>query len=75
MIIITYSFNLRFGIADFGFKKRNKVDFKSVYGLKESEELKYRLNGKLRVAGGNGLPVSLPFESEGQVTLPPSKDL
>jgi LEA14-like dessication related protein len=49
--------------------------FKSVYGLKESEELKYRLNGKLRVAGGNGLPVSLPFESEGQVTLPPSKDL
>jgi LEA14-like dessication related protein len=49
--------------------------FRSVYGLKDSEELKYRLNGKLRVAGGNGLPVSLPFESEGQVTLPPSKDL
>lgn len=44
--------------------------FRSVYGLKDSEELKYRLNGKLRVAGGNGLPVSLPFESEGQVTLP-----
>jgi len=49
--------------------------FKSVYGLKESEELKYRLNGKLRVAGVNGLPVSLPFESDGQVTLQPSKDL
>ena len=49
--------------------------FKSVYGLKESAELKYRLNGKLRVAGVNGLPVSLPFESDGQVTLQPSKDL
>ena len=48
--------------------------FKSVYGLKESEELKYRLNGKLRVAGNNMLPTTLPFESEGQVTLKPSKD-
>lgn len=48
--------------------------FKSIYGLKESEELKYRLNGKLRVAGNNMLPATLPFESEGQVTLNPSKD-
>jgi len=49
--------------------------FRSVYGLKDSEELQYRLSGKLRVSGNNMLPVSLPFESEGQVTLPPSKDL
>ena len=48
--------------------------FRSVYGLKDSEELKYRLNGKLRVSGNNMLPTTLPFESEGQVTLKPSKD-
>ena len=43
--------------------------FRSVYGLHESEELKYRLNGKLRVAGENTLATTLPFESEGVVTL------
>lgn len=48
--------------------------FRSVYGLKDSEELRYRLNGKLRVAGNNMLPTTLPFESEGQVTLKPFKD-
>lgn len=48
--------------------------FRSVYGLKDSEELKYRLTGKLRVSGANMLPTTLPFESEGQVTLNPSKD-
>jgi LEA14-like dessication related protein len=48
--------------------------FRSVYGLKDSEELKYRLTGKLRVSGSNMLPTTLPFESEGQVTLNPSKD-
>jgi LEA14-like dessication related protein len=48
--------------------------FRSVYGLKDSEELKYRLTGKLRVSGSNMLPTTLPFESEGKVTLNPSKD-
>jgi LEA14-like dessication related protein len=48
--------------------------FKSVYGLKESEELKYRLNGKISVSAGNNMmPTSLPFESEGQVSLKPPK--
>ena len=47
--------------------------FKSVYGLHESEELKYRLNGKLSVAGNNTLATTLPFESEGVVTLNDSK--
>ena len=37
--------------------------FKSVYGLQEAEELKYRLNGKVRVAGDNALATTLPFES------------
>ena len=49
--------------------------FKSVYGLKGSEELKYRLNGKISVSAGNNMmPTSLPFESEGQVSLKPPKD-
>jgi len=47
--------------------------FKSVYGLKDSEELKYRLTGKVRVSGNNMIPTSLPFESEGQVSLKPPK--
>ena len=48
--------------------------FKSVYGLKGSEELKYRLNGKISVSAGNNMmPTSLPFESEGQVSLKPPR--
>jgi LEA14-like dessication related protein len=47
--------------------------FRSVYGLHESEELKYRLNGKLSVAGDNTLATTLPFESKGVVTLNGSK--
>ena len=47
--------------------------FRSVYGLHESEELKYRLNGKLRVAGETTLATTLPFESKGVVTLDGSK--
>ena len=43
--------------------------FKSVYGLRESEELKYRLKGKLRVAAHNSMGVTLPFESKGAVML------
>ncbi|MEJ2282594.1 MAG: LEA type 2 family protein [Desulfobacterales bacterium] len=48
--------------------------FKSVYGLKASEELKYRLTGKIRVSGDNMISTSLPFESKGQVSLKPPKD-
>lgn len=47
---------------------------KSVVGIGKSEELKYRLRGKVRASGDNMLPATLPFESEGQVTLNPSKD-
>lgn len=47
--------------------------FKSAYGLKDSEAIKYRLNGKVRVSGKNMMATSLPFESEGQVTLKPQK--
>ena len=48
--------------------------FRSVYGLHDSEELQYRLNGKLRVAGDNTLATTLPFESEGVVNLDGSKE-
>jgi LEA14-like dessication related protein len=47
--------------------------FKSVYGLQESEELKYHLVGKVRVAGDTAIATTLPFESEGVVTLNGSK--
>jgi LEA14-like dessication related protein len=49
--------------------------FRSIYGLHESEELKYRLNGRLQVAGNNTLSTILPFESEGVVTLDGFKKL
>ena len=43
--------------------------FKSVYGLHGSEELHYRMKGKLRVSGDNALATTLPFESEGVLAL------
>ena len=49
--------------------------FRSVYGLHESEELKYRLNGKLRVSGDSTFATTLPFESAGEVTMNSSKEL
>jgi LEA14-like dessication related protein len=49
--------------------------FRSVYGLHESEELKYRLYGKLRVSGDSTFATTLPFESAGEVTMNSSKEL
>jgi len=42
---------------------------KGIHGLQKAVQLKYRLTGKLRVAGNNMISASLPFESEGQVKL------
>jgi LEA14-like dessication related protein len=47
---------------------------RSVVGLGEAEELKYRLQGKVKASGEHTLPVILPFESQGQVTLKPVKE-
>ena len=47
--------------------------FKSAYGLRDSEALKYRLTGKVRASGEGMMATSLPFESEGEVTLKPQK--
>jgi len=49
--------------------------FRGIYGLHESEQLSYRLRGKVRVTGSNMLSSTLPFESEGQVTLKGSEKL
>jgi LEA14-like dessication related protein len=42
---------------------------KGIHGLQKAEQLKYRLKGRLRVSGDNLMSTTLPFESEGQVTL------
>ena len=42
---------------------------KGIHGLQNAELLKYRLTGKLRVGRPNMMSTTLPFESEGQVTL------
>ena len=42
---------------------------KGIHGLHKTEKLAYRLKGKLRVAGESTASRTLPFESEGQVTL------
>jgi LEA14-like dessication related protein len=48
---------------------------KGIHGLQDAEQLKYRLKGKLRVGGQNMMSTTLPFESEGQVTLDASESL
>ena len=48
---------------------------KGFHRLHKAEKLAYRLNGKLRVTGDNLLTATLPFESEGQVTLPDTEKL
>jgi LEA14-like dessication related protein len=47
---------------------------RSVVGLGEAEELNYRLQGKVKASGNHILPVILPFDSAGRVTLKPAKD-
>ncbi|UCD79876.1 MAG: LEA type 2 family protein [Desulfobacterales bacterium] len=49
--------------------------FKSVQGLQKAEQLTYTLKGKLRVAADNAPAATLPFESEGQLTLTGSEEL
>ena len=42
---------------------------KSAVGLQNQDQLNYRIKGKLRLGGG-AFPSTLPFESEGQISLP-----
>lgn len=48
---------------------------KSIQGLQKTAQLTYRLNGKLWLSGEQWLTASLPFESEGRLTLTDSKNL
>lgn len=45
---------------------------KGIQGLQQAEQLNYRLTGKLRGSAENMRSVTLPFESEGQVSFNPS---
>jgi LEA14-like dessication related protein len=47
---------------------------KSLQGMQNQEQLKYYLKGKVRLAAG-GYPALLPFESEGNISLPEIAEL
>jgi LEA14-like dessication related protein len=49
--------------------------FKSVQGLQKTAQLIYRLKGKLWLSGEQLVTSSLPFESEGRITITDSKTL
>jgi LEA14-like dessication related protein len=49
--------------------------FRSIQGLQKAEQLTYRLKGKLWLSGEHAVSSSLPFDSEGRVTLTDSKAL
>jgi len=49
--------------------------FKSIQGLQKTAQLAYRLKGKLWLSGEKLSTSSLPFESEGRLTLTDSKTL
>ena len=42
---------------------------KSAVGLQNQDQLNYHIKGKLRL-GGSAFPSTLPFESDGQISLP-----
>ena len=47
---------------------------KSAVGLQGQNQLNYHIKGKLRL-GGNAFPSTLPFESEGHISLPDIPEL
>jgi LEA14-like dessication related protein len=47
--------------------------FRNVQGLQKSEQLTYRLKGKLRLSGEGMTASSLPFDQEGKITLTDSE--
>ena len=48
---------------------------RSIQGLQKAEQLTYRIKGKLWLSGEHAISSSLPFDSEGRVTLTDSKAL
>lgn len=47
---------------------------KSAQGMQNQDQLKYHIKGKVRLGSG-GYPALLPFESEGNITLPDLAEL
>jgi LEA14-like dessication related protein len=47
---------------------------KSAVGLQNQDQLNYHIKGKLRL-GGSAFPSTLPFESEGHISLPEIPEL
>ena len=45
---------------------------KGLFGLQQREDLSYQVKGKVRMAGGGFMPSTLPFDSQGTVSI---KDL
>jgi LEA14-like dessication related protein len=45
---------------------------KGLFGLPQREDLSYKVQGKVRMAGGGLMPSTLPFDSQGTVSM---KDL
>jgi LEA14-like dessication related protein len=45
---------------------------KGLFGLQQREDLSYQVKGKVRMAGGGLMPSTLPFDSQGTVSI---KDL
>jgi len=42
---------------------------KGLFGLQQREDLSYRVKGKVRMAGGGLMPSTLPFDSQGTVSI------
>jgi LEA14-like dessication related protein len=42
---------------------------KGLFGLPQREDLRYQLKGKVRFSGGGLMPSSLPFDSQGAVSI------
>lgn len=42
---------------------------KSLFGLQHREDLSYQVKGKVRMAGGGFMPSTLPFDSQGTVSI------
>jgi hypothetical protein len=47
---------------------------KSAQGLQSQDQINYQIKGKVRLGAG-AFPASLPFESEGNITLPDLPEL
>jgi LEA14-like dessication related protein len=48
--------------------------FKSAQGMQDPDQIKYQIKGKVRLGAG-AFPTVLPFESEGNITLPDLPEL